>query len=202
MSIFRLPLSVTARAGTNIALVKYWGKRDLTLNLPAAGSLSLTLANFGSETTVRFAPDAEAREGGDHITFDGAPAPPRFAERVRRYLDLIRREARVGLPAEVSTRNSVPTAAGLASSAAGFAASRAAGMKLSPPELSSLARQGSGQPRVRSSAASSRWRPAIVLTAAMPTRNRYSLPRPGTCVLWWPSLPRDPSPLDRARPWS
>ena len=60
MSIFNLPLSVTARAGTNIALVKYWGKRDPSLNLPATGSLSLTLANFGSETTVRFAPDAEA----------------------------------------------------------------------------------------------------------------------------------------------
>jgi diphosphomevalonate decarboxylase len=149
MSIFGLPLSVTARAGTNIALVKYWGKRDTTLNLPATGSLSLTLANFGSETTVRFAPDAEAPEGGDCITLDGTPAPPRFVERVRRFLDLIRRDARVGLPAEVATQNSVPTAAGLASSAAGFAAlalaaSRAAGMNLAPAELSALARQGSG----------------------------------------------------------
>jgi diphosphomevalonate decarboxylase len=149
MSTFRLPLSVTARAGTNIALVKYWGKRDQALNLPATGSLSLTLANFGSETTVRFAPDAEAAEGGDRVSLNGAPVEPGFAERVRRFLDLIRREARVGLPAEVDTRNSVPTAAGLASSASGFAAlalaaSRAAGMKLSPPELSVLARQGSG----------------------------------------------------------
>lgn len=149
MSIYSLPLSVTARAGTNIALVKYWGKRDPILNLPATGSLSLTLANFGSETTVRFAPDAGAAEGGDLITLDGVPAPPLFAQRVRRFLDLIRQEARVGLPATVATRNSVPTAAGLASSAAGFAAlalaaSRAAGMKLPPPELSALARQGSG----------------------------------------------------------
>ena len=149
MSIYNLPLSVTARAGTNIALVKYWGKRDPILNLPATGSLSLTLANLGSETTVRFAPDAEATEGGDRITLDGAPAEPRFAERVRRFLDLVRQEARVGLPAEVATRNSVPTAAGLASSAAGFAAlalaaSRAAGMKLPLAELSALARQGSG----------------------------------------------------------
>ena len=149
MSIFNLPLSVTARAGTNIALVKYWGKRDPSLNLPATGSLSLTLANFGSETTVRFAPDAEAAEGGDRVSLDGAPAEPRFAERVYRFLDLVRSESRVGLPAEVVTRNSVPTAAGLASSAAGFAAlalaaSRAAGMKLAPPDLSALARQGSG----------------------------------------------------------
>ena len=149
MSIFDLPLAVTARAGTNIALVKYWGKRDATLNLPATGSLSLTLANFGSETTVRFAPDAEAPEGGDRISFDDAPAPPRFAERVRRFLNLVRQETRVGLPAEVATHNSVPTAAGLASSAAGFAAlalaaARAAGMNLAPSELSALARRGSG----------------------------------------------------------
>jgi diphosphomevalonate decarboxylase len=149
MSVFNLPLSVTARAGTNIALVKYWGKRDPSLNLPATGSLSLTLANFGSETTVRFAPDAEAAEGGDSVSLDGAPAEPRFAERVCRFLDLVRSESRVGLPAEVATRNSVPTAAGLASSAAGFAAlalaaSRAAGMQLAPPDLSALARQGSG----------------------------------------------------------
>ena len=149
MSIFRLPLSVTARAGTNIALVKYWGKRDKALNLPAAGSLSLTLANLGSETKVRFAPDAEAPEGGDRISLNGAPAPPQFAERVRRFLDLVRQQAHVGLPAEVETHNSVPTAAGLASSASGFAAlalaaARAAGMKPSPPELSALARRGSG----------------------------------------------------------
>ena len=149
MSIFGLPLSVTARAGTNIALVKYWGKRDATLNLPATGSLSLTLANFGSETTVRFAPDAESPDGGDRITLDGTPAPPPFAERVSRFLDLIRHDARVGLPAEVATHNSVPTAAGLASSAAGFAAlalaaARAAGMNLAPSELSALARRGSG----------------------------------------------------------
>ena len=149
MSSSNLPLSVTARAGTNIALVKYWGKRDPTLNLPAAGSLSLTLANLGSETTVAFAAEAGAAEAGDRITLDDAPAPARFVERVRRFLDLIRQTASVALPAKVATRNSVPTAAGLASSASGFAAlalaaSRAAGMKLALPELSAMARRGSG----------------------------------------------------------
>jgi len=149
MSSTNLPLSVTTRAGTNIALVKYWGKRDPSLNLPATGSLSLTLADLGSETTVRFAGDAGGPGGGDRITADGVPASPPFAERVRRFLDLVRQQARLALPAEVATRNSVPTAAGLASSASGFAAlalaaSRAAGMNLAPPELSVLARQGSG----------------------------------------------------------
>lgn len=142
-------LPITARAGTNIALVKYWGKRDAALNLPAAGSLSLTLANLGSETTVRFAPNAAGSDGRDHVVFDGGPAEPRFAGRVRRFLDLVRARAGIELPAEVVTTNTVPTAAGLASSAAGFAAlalaaSHAAGLRLSPAELSELARRGSG----------------------------------------------------------
>jgi diphosphomevalonate decarboxylase len=149
MTEIALPRSVTARAGTNIALVKYWGKRDAALNLPAAGSLSLTLADFGSETTVRFARDAAGEDGRDRVLFAGSPAEPRFAARVQRFLDLVRAQAGIPLPAEVSTVNSVPTAAGLASSAAGFAAlalaaSRAAGLRLSPAELSQLARRGSG----------------------------------------------------------
>jgi diphosphomevalonate decarboxylase len=140
---------VTARAGTNIALVKYWGKRDAALNLPAAGSLSLTLADLGSETTVRFAADAGGSDGRDRVLFAGAPAEAKFAVRVQRFLDLVRTRAGIQLPAEVATTNTVPTAAGLASSAAGFAAlalaaSRAAGLLLSPAELSELARRGSG----------------------------------------------------------
>jgi diphosphomevalonate decarboxylase len=78
-----------------------------------------------------------------------SPAEPRFAGRVRAFLDLVRALAKIDLPACVATRNTVPTAAGLASSAAGFAAlalaaSRAAGLKLEPAELSALARRGSG----------------------------------------------------------
>jgi diphosphomevalonate decarboxylase len=144
-----LPKSVTAKAGTNIALVKYWGKRDAALNLPAAGSLSLTLANLGSETTVRFAKDAAATDGRDRVLLSGKPADDKFAGRVRGFLDLVRDRAGIALPAEVATSNTVPTAAGLASSAAGFAAlalaaSRAAGLHLSQAELSELSRRGSG----------------------------------------------------------
>jgi diphosphomevalonate decarboxylase len=149
MTEARLPQSVTARAGTNIALVKYWGKRDAALNLPAAGSLSLTLANLGSETTVRFAADAADAEGRDRVLLSGKPADEKFAGRVRKFLDLVRQRAGIGLRAEVATENTVPTAAGLASSAAGFAAlalaaSRAAGLHLSSAELSELSRRGSG----------------------------------------------------------
>ena len=54
------PATATALAGTNIALVKYWGKRDAALNLPATGSLSLTLDRLGTRTTVVFDGEAAA----------------------------------------------------------------------------------------------------------------------------------------------
>src|SRR5437763_15591930 len=81
--------AVTARAGTNIALVKYWGKRDRTLNLPATGSLSLTLKELGTRTRVRFG----AAPGPDRVTLNGAPADERTQRRVTAFLDRVRRRA-------------------------------------------------------------------------------------------------------------
>ncbi|MDT0619710.1 diphosphomevalonate decarboxylase [Salinisphaera sp. P385] len=134
-------MQAAARAHANIALIKYWGKRDSALNLPATGSISVTLEALHSETRVRFDPnlvtDAIMLEsGGD-------------AERVSRFLDLVRALAGMEMRADVRSRNNFPTGAGLASSASGFAAlalaaSRAAGIEASPSELSALARQGSG----------------------------------------------------------
>jgi diphosphomevalonate decarboxylase len=136
---------MSARAGTNIALVKYWGKRDHALNLPATGSLSLTLAELGTVTRVRFV-EGEAR---DQVWLDEIGADQAFAGRVSGFLDLVRQRAGLRTGAQVYTRNSVPTAAGLASSASGFAAlslaaTRAAGLALGADELSALARRGSG----------------------------------------------------------
>ena len=45
---------VTAVAHANIALIKYWGKRSTELNLPAVGSISLTLDALKTETSVLF----------------------------------------------------------------------------------------------------------------------------------------------------
>jgi diphosphomevalonate decarboxylase len=138
------PAAVTAVAGTNIALVKYWGKRDVALNLPATGSLSLTLDRLGTRTTVAF-------DGGDRdrLILDGAPAGAAETARVSAFLDRVRARAEIARRALVTSDNSVPTAAGLASSASGFAAlalaaTRAAGLTLALPELSALARVGSG----------------------------------------------------------
>ena len=136
---------MTARACANIALVKYWGKRDAALNLPATSSLSLTLEALSTETTVGF----DEGLATDQLHLDGAPARPEDLERVSRFLDLVRAQAGVPIKANVTSRNDFPTASGLASSASGFAAlalaaSRAAGLDLEPRALSILARRGSG----------------------------------------------------------
>ncbi|MES1171963.1 MAG: diphosphomevalonate decarboxylase [Bacteroidota bacterium] len=138
--------SCTAVAGTNIALVKYWGKRDVALNLPATGSLSLTLKEMGTRTTVRFGGQLVNE---DRVRLNGREPDPQTCARVGAFLDLVRERAGIKARAEVITENSVPTAAGLASSASGFAAlamaaSRAAGLALLPAQLSALARRGSG----------------------------------------------------------
>jgi len=133
-----------AVAHPNIALVKYWGKADEARNLPAVGSISITLDTLVTTTTVRFDPAL----GEDSFTLDGRTAPNQLP-RVRSCLDLFR--ARLpGVPhAEVASVNSFPTAAGLASSASGFAAlvvavDRALEAGLDRAELAELARQCSG----------------------------------------------------------
>jgi diphosphomevalonate decarboxylase len=137
--------AVTARAHANIALVKYWGKRDAALNLPAAGSLSLTLAGLTTTATAA-AVDATA----DQLTLDGHPVTGPAMARFSAWADLVRAAARaMDLRFHVTSANDFPTASGLASSASGYAAlavavSRAAGLELSPRELSVLARRGSG----------------------------------------------------------
>lgn len=134
----------SAYAPANIALVKYWGKRDDVLNLPVTGSLSVSLGPLGSHVEV---------SGGDGPTdefwLNGAPLPLTsvFARRASAYLDAFR-------PAEgfrfvMNARNTVPTAAGFASSASGFAAVVKAlddwmGGGLTLREQSILARLGSG----------------------------------------------------------
>ncbi|WP_284141607.1 MULTISPECIES: diphosphomevalonate decarboxylase [unclassified Virgibacillus] len=141
-------MKATARAHTNIALIKYWGKRDEALILPTNNSLSLTLDGFYTTTTVEF------REAltKDLFFLNEEPITGDQYERVTAFLDLIRslKENTYGtIYAEVRSINKVPTAAGFASSASGFAAlaaagTRALGIDMSDAELSRLTRQGSG----------------------------------------------------------
>ena len=135
----------TAAACANIALIKYWGNRDEALRLPANASLSMNLAGLEAVTTVEFRADLKA----DTFELNGDPQSGPARQRVSAHLDQLRRWAGLSLKARVASHNNFPMGVGIASSAAAFAAltlagAAAAGLALSEPELSALARLGSG----------------------------------------------------------
>ncbi|MGT2910263.1 diphosphomevalonate decarboxylase [Streptococcus cameli] len=134
-----------ARAHTNIALIKYWGKRDKELFLPMNSSLSLTLDAFYTDTKVVF--DETLSE--DSFYLNQILQEKKEIEKISRFLDLFCEYIGKRPFARVESLNFVPTAAGLASSASAFAAlalatSQALGLDLSFEELSTIARRGSG----------------------------------------------------------
>ncbi|HNT30226.1 MAG TPA: diphosphomevalonate decarboxylase [bacterium] len=136
---------VTARAPANIALVKYWGKRDEELILPQNSSISVCLSELYTETSVEFDADLTA----DEVLFASVPLQDAKRDKVIKHLDNVREMAGIAMKARVASTATFPMSAGLASSASGFAAlslaaSRAAGLNLSECELSILARRGSG----------------------------------------------------------
>jgi diphosphomevalonate decarboxylase len=138
-------VKVTAAAHPNLAVVKYWGKADASLNIPVNSSISVNLGGATTTTTVEFVPGLE----GDWVQLNGVEADTKAAARVSRHLDRVRRLAGIDHRAVVESANDFPAAAGIASSASAFAAlslaaSRAAGLALNERELSILARQGSG----------------------------------------------------------
>lgn len=133
-------------APVNIALSKYWGKRDIALNLPTNGSVSISLPGLGTQTSVQILPGQNQH---DKVSLNGKllTADDSFSKRVSAFLDFFRQDDKTFF--EVTTHNSVPTAAGLASSASGYAALVLAlndlfGWSLASKELSLLARLGSG----------------------------------------------------------
>jgi diphosphomevalonate decarboxylase len=137
--------TATASAHPNIAFIKYWGNRDARLRIPLNGSISMNLAGLVTRTRVTFRAEHEK----DVLNLNRAPVYGKALERVTLLLDLVREMAGFRLAAEVVSTNNFPTGAGVASSAAAFAAlalaaARAAGLSLSEAQLSRLARRGSG----------------------------------------------------------
>jgi diphosphomevalonate decarboxylase len=137
-------MKATAVAPSNIALIKYWGKKDEVLRLPENGSISMNLSNLKTTTTVEF--NKNFKE--DEIILNGQKEE-NVGSRAIKHLDRIRKIAKINYKAKVVTNNNFPTGTGLSSSASGFAAltvaaAKAAGLNLSEKELSILARQGSG----------------------------------------------------------
>ena len=130
---------------TNIALAKYWGKRDLKLNLPQNSSLSATLENFGTKTEVSFSDSLKK----DLIVLNGTSVSEVEHPKIVKILNLIRERSNRKIYAEVITDNNFPTAAGLASSASGISALvaasvRALSLDLTISQISELCRLGSG----------------------------------------------------------
>lgn len=140
-------MKVTVKANANIALTKYWGKKDAALKTPWNSSTSVTLEGLETTTTVEF----DKKYTKDIFILDGkeyASDTDEYKE-VKEQLDIIRGKSNVKEFAKVVSKNDFPTAAGFASSASGlaaltFAASTAAGLNLSTKELSIISRMGSG----------------------------------------------------------
>ncbi|KAK1263091.1 hypothetical protein QJS04_geneDACA008479 [Acorus gramineus] len=155
-------LMATARSPTNIAVIKYWGKRDETLILPVNDSISVTLdpSHLSATTTVAVSPSFDRDRmwlNGKEILLSGGRYQSCLREIRRRAEDVkdeergicIKREDWEGLHVHIASFNNFPTAAGLASSAAGFAClvfalAKLMNVKEETTELSSVARQGSG----------------------------------------------------------
>ena len=137
-------MRAAAVAHPNIALIKYWGKSDVERNIPAVGSLSITLDGLTTTTSVVFEPGLKE----DAFVLGGRRAPE-MAGRVTRCLDLVRERVGAQNRARVESDNDFPTAAGLASSASGFAAlvvaaNAALEAGIESTELADLARRASG----------------------------------------------------------
>ncbi len=140
-----------AYAPSNIALIKYWGKRNEELNLPVTSSLSFSLGNKGTTTQV-----AITDKDHDQFFLNDIVVPPENPAYVRlsKFLDLFRHNVKTKF--DIRTSLNIPIAAGLASSASGFAALILAladlfQWTLDKKQLSLFARIGSG------SAARSLW---------------------------------------------
>ena len=135
-------MQATAIAQPNIALIKYWGKRDVGRNLPAVGSISITLRELFTEVSVELLSGAKA----DKLLVNGAENAamlPRISACLDNVIGAKRRFAQI-----VSSSN-FPIAAGLASSASAFAATTvaaagAADISYSTEELSRMAGLASG----------------------------------------------------------
>jgi diphosphomevalonate decarboxylase len=142
---------VTIVAPSNIAFLKYWGARDVERAVPENPSLSMTLSECVTRTTLEVQPNGlptVVEVAGPEGRLE--PAGTAFAVGVETHLAALSDALGFAASFRVATRNSFPASAGIASSASGFAAlavafAAVAGRDVPPGELSLLARRsGSG----------------------------------------------------------
>lgn len=128
---------VEVLAHPNVALVKYWGKRDEIEKIPASPSLSITLGGLETKTTV-------SESSTDEIVIDGQSLSDR---KISRWLEYLRSEFHIP-PLKIESRNNFPKNCGFASSSSGFAAlavgiNELCGLSLDFASLARITRLGS-----------------------------------------------------------
>jgi diphosphomevalonate decarboxylase len=144
----------SAIAYSNIALIKYWGnwrKMSPSLNIPLNDSVSMTKyglsenTHLQTHTTIEFSEDFKE----DEAILNNNPLKGRDMERVLKIINPLKKLKNIDYKFKMMSFNDFPTQAGLASSAAGFAAltvatAKALNLDLTKKELSTFARLGSG----------------------------------------------------------
>jgi diphosphomevalonate decarboxylase len=138
-------MKCTVKAPSNIAFIKYWGKTDDILRLPANASFSMNLSQAVTITTV----ESSAEYAEDSVSMENGTLSDTETARMLQHVDCLRKIVGCADRVKIRTKNTFPKGTGIASSASGFAAltvaaSRALGLKLSEKELTVLARLGSG----------------------------------------------------------
>ena len=155
---------VKVKSYANIAIVKYWGKKDAEKMIPATSSISLTLNDMFTETEMEFIKDEdikiavekEMKNGNckdkfwgmtDLFYLNGELQDSVHTEKISKVVDLFRENRNQKV--KISTTNNMPTAAGLSSSSSGLSAIIKACNKIfeknyTQSELAKISKFGSG----------------------------------------------------------
>ncbi|MDO5089140.1 MAG: diphosphomevalonate decarboxylase [Leptotrichiaceae bacterium] len=137
----------TVRSYANIAIIKYWGKKDEKKMVPATSSISLTLENMYTDTEISFIDDNGKSEGTDLFYLNGELQDRKQTEKISKVIDMFREDR--NRKVLIKTENSMPTEAGLSSSSSGLSAVIKAcnglfNKNLSRYEMAEISKFGSG----------------------------------------------------------
>ncbi len=139
-------------------LIKYHGLADPVLRLPFHDSISVCTAPLSTHTTLEFGESPQ-----DAATIDGRDVNARDMERIRAVVDAVRARASIHDPFRMASVNDFLSNIGMGASASGFAAlavaaAHAAGLALSPEEISRFARRGAGSATRSVTGGFSKWK--------------------------------------------
>ncbi|HEP2341495.1 TPA: diphosphomevalonate decarboxylase [Streptococcus pyogenes] len=111
------PNVITVTSYANIAIIKYWGKENQAKMIPSTSSISLTLENMFTTTSVSFLPDTAT---SDQFYINGVLQDEEEHTKISAIIDQFRQPGQAFVKME--TQNNMPTAAGLSSSSSGLSA--------------------------------------------------------------------------------